>query len=174
MRKRLLSTLILVLAFASSLSAGQGDGWVKLEPPGGGFSIMMPGKVDEDLQPGDDFTLHAYSASTASGIYMAGYGDYAARIRLDPAGELAANRDNFLKGLEAKLIDTKNISLDGHQGIEFTGESRIARFSSRVYIIGNRVYQLTTAIDIDKDDAANVNRFFASFTFTKADAEHKP
>ncbi|HEY6046449.1 MAG TPA: hypothetical protein VIU65_07590 [Pyrinomonadaceae bacterium] len=134
----------------------------------------MPGKAKEEVQPGDDFTLHLYSVSTESGIYMAGYGDYAPRIHLDPAGELAANRDNFLKGLNARLIATRNISLDGHAGVEFTGESDIAAFSSRVYLIGNRVYQITTAIDSGKDDSVNVKRFLASFAFVKSDPVHKP
>lgn len=159
---------------AASLNAVQIVEWVRLAPSAGGFSITMPGKPEEEVQPGDDFTLHLYSVSTASGLYLASYGDYAPRIHLDPAGELAANRDNFLKGLNARLIASKNISLDGHEGIEFTGESDSTFFSSRIYIIGNRVYQIATAIDSSKDDSANVERFLSSFEFVKSNPVHKP
>jgi hypothetical protein len=174
MLRRFSLSLILLLAIASSLSAIQDGEWVRLAPPGGGFSIMMPGKAKEEVQPSADFTLHMYDVDTANGIYMAGYGDYAPRIHLDPVGELAANRDNFLKGLNAELIESKNISLDGHAGLEFTGKSSDNFFKSRVYLIGNRVYQIAVAIDSSKDDTANINRFFTSFAFTKPDPVHKP
>ena len=147
---------------------------MKLAPAESGFSIMMPGKAEEELQRSDDFTLHLYSVSTPAGIYMASYGDYAPRINLDPDGELAANRDNFLKGLNARLIETRNITLNGYKGLEFTGENDTTFFKSRVYINGNRVYQFMTAVDTGKDDSANVNRFFASFAFTKTNPVHKP
>jgi hypothetical protein len=173
MLRRSSLSLVLILATASSLNAAQGNEWVKLEPAGAGFSIMMPGKAKEEVQPSVDFTLHMYDADTANGIYMAGYGDYAPRIHLDPVGELVANRDNFLKGLNARLIESKNISLDGHAGLEFTGESSDNFFKSRVYLIGNRVYQIAVAIDSSKDDSANINRFFNSFAFTKPDPVHK-
>ena len=174
MRTRFYCALVFILVAICSISAFQGDHWVKIAPPASGFSVLMPGEAKEEVQPGDDFTLHLYSVSAASGFYMAAYGDYAPRIHLDPAGELVANRDNFLKGLNARLIASKNISLDGHAGIEFTGESDMAVFSSRVYLIGNRVYQIMTAIDSGKDDSANVNRFLSSFAFVKSDPVHKP
>jgi hypothetical protein len=174
MRNRFSCALVFVLFAAFSISAFQGDDWVKLAPAASGFSVMMPGKAEEENQPSADFTLHLYSVSTAGGIYMASYGDYAPGIHLDPVGELAANRDNFLKGLNARLIASKNINLEGHAGLEFTGENDMAVFNSRVYIIGNRVYQIMTAIDSGKDDSANVQRFLASFAFTKTEPVHKP
>jgi hypothetical protein len=174
MLRRSLLSLVLVLAVASSLAAFQEGEWVKLAPAESGFSVMMPGKAEEELQRSDDFTLHLYSVSTPAGIYMASYGDYAPRINLDSDGELAANRDNFLKGLNARLIETRNITLNGYKGVEFTGENDMTFFKSRVYINGNRVYQIMTAVDTGKDDSANVNRFFASFAFIKTNPVHKP
>jgi len=68
----------------------------------------------------------------------------------------------------AKLIESKEISMDGHAGLEFTGESDQASFKSRVYLFGNRVHQIGVAVFKGKDDAANVDRFFGSFSFTKS------
>jgi hypothetical protein len=173
MLKRFSLSIIFVLAIASSLNGYQSE-WVKLAPVGGGFSVMMPGKADEDVKPADEFTSHLFTVTTDKAIYLVSYGDYAPSIRLDVDGELIANRDNFLKGLNATLIESKKITMDGHAGLEFKGESSQASFKSRVYLFGNRVHQLAVAVFKGKDDTDNVNRFFAFFSFTDDQAHPKP
>src|SRR5712692_4384335 len=80
MLKRTSVSIIFLLTLASSLSAFQGE-WIKVAPLGGGFSIMMPAKPEEEVKPGDDFTSHLFTVTTPNGIYLAGYGDYAPSIR---------------------------------------------------------------------------------------------
>ncbi|HVS81222.1 MAG TPA: hypothetical protein VHE60_05775 [Pyrinomonadaceae bacterium] len=167
MCKRLSAALLFVFLFAPVMNGYQGSEWSKVAPEGGGFSILMPAKPEEEVTPKEDFTLHLFTVVSANAIYLAGYGDYAPSIRLDPAGELAANRDSFLKGVNATLVDSKSIALDGRAGLEFTGESDQASFKGRVYLFGNRVHQISVAVFKGKDDTENVNRFFASFAFTK-------
>jgi hypothetical protein len=167
MYKRLSAALIFLLIFAPSLSAFQEAEWVKVSPMGGGFSVMMPAKPEEEVQPKDDFTSHLFTVATQNGIYLAGYGDYAPSIRLDVAGELVGNRDKFVKGLSATLTGSKNITLDGHPGLEFTAESDQAFFKSRIYLFGNRVHQIAVAVFKGKNDDQNVERFFSSFAFTR-------
>ncbi len=173
MLKRFLVSTIFLLAIASSLSASQSE-WVKLAPVGGGFSIMMPGKAEEKVEPSDQFTFHLYSVTTDKAIYLASYGDYAPSIKLDPDGELIANRDNFLKGVNATLGESKKVPLEGHAGLEFSGESDQASFKSRVYLFGNRVHQIAVAVFNGQDDTDNVNRFFASFSFSSGQDHPKP
>ncbi|SRR6266508_628766 len=168
MRKRLCLSVLSQLLIASSLFAFQVDDWVKVAPIGGGFSVMMPAKPEEETKPGAGFNSHLFTVATDKAIYLAAYGDYDPSIKLDVANELVTNRDNFLKTLDAKLTDSKEISMDGHTGLEFTGESNQASFKSRVYIFGNRVHQIGVAVFKGKDDAANVDRFFGSFSFTKS------
>jgi hypothetical protein len=167
MCKRLSAALLFVFLVAPVMSGHQGGEWIKVAPAGGGFSIMMPAKPEEEVTQHEDFTMHLFTVTIANAIYLAGYGDYAPSIRLDPAGELAANRDTFVKGLNATLLDSRSITLDGRPGLEFTAESDQASFKSRVYLFGNRVHQVAVAVPKGKDDTANVNRFFASFAFTK-------
>ena len=173
MFKRFLISAALLLALTTSLSAYQSD-WVKVAPVGGGFSVMMPGKPEEKLEPSDDFTFHLFTVTADKAIYLASYGDYAPSIKLDPEGELLANRDNFLKGVNAKLIDSRKITLDGRAGLEFTGESDQASFKSRVYLFGNRVHQIAVAVFKGQDDTDNMNRFFASFAFSTNQDHSKP
>ena len=174
MMKRITLALILILAIASLLNAYQTGEWVKLTPVGGGFSVMMPAKPEEEVKPSNDFTMHLFTVATPNAIYLAGYGDYAPTIRLNVDGELAANRDNFAKGLNAKVTDSAKITLGGRPGLEFTAESDQASFKSRVYLLGNRVHQIAVAVFKGKDDTENANRFFASFTFASDDAHPKP
>jgi len=168
MRKRLFLNLFLTFVVASSVFAFQATDWIKVAPIGGGFSVMMPGKPEEEVKPGKDFTSHLFTVTSDKAVYLAAFAEYAPNVKLNVSGELAANRDNFLKALDAKLIDSKEISMDGHIGLEFTGESDQASFKSRVYLIGNRIHQIGVAVFKGKDEAANVDRFFGSFPFTKS------
>src|SRR2546429_6436455 len=97
MCKRLSIFLLLQIMVAPLVFAFQATDWVKVAPAGGGFSVMMPGKPEEEVKPGKDFTSHLFTVTTDKGIYLAAYADYAPNIKLNVSGELAANRDNFLK-----------------------------------------------------------------------------
>ena len=174
MLKRINAAAILVLACALAVSAFQSAEWVKVSPVGAGFSVLMPAKPEEEVKPNGDFTLHLFSITTDKAIYLAGYGDYAPAIKVSVDAELTANRDKFLRGLNAALVASKQITLDGHPGLEFTGESEQASFKSRIYLFGNRVYQAAVAVLSGKTDSANVDRFFDSFAFTNSESHSKP
>ena len=165
--KRLSVVLLLVPAVASSVNASETCEWIRVAPVGAGFSIMMPAKRVEEVNPRDDFTLHLFSVTTANKIYLAAYGDYAPSIRQDVARELAANRDKFLNSVGAMLTDSRKITMDGHTGLKFTAESDPASFKSRIFLFGNRVHQISVAVLDGKDDTKNIDRFFASFSFSK-------
>jgi len=174
MLKRTNSATIFVLACALAVSAFQSVEWIKVTPVGAGFSVLMPAKPEEEVKSGGDFTLHLFSITTAKAIYLAGYGDYAPSLKLSVDAELTANRDKFLKGLNATLVGSKQIILDGRPGLEFTGESEQASFKSRVYLSGNRVYQIAVAVLSGKTDDDNVDRFFASFALANSQSPPKP
>lgn len=171
--KRINSATIFVLACALAAGAFQNAEWIRVSPVGAGFSVLMPAKPEEEVKPSDDFTSHLFSITTDKAVYLAGYGEYAPSIKLSGEAELTANHDKFLRGLNATLLASKPISLDGRPGLEFTGESEQASFKSRVYLSGNRVYQVAVAVLSGKTDSDNVDRFFASFAFTKSESHPK-
>ena len=174
MLKRTNSATILVLVCALAVTAFQNTEWIKLSPVGGGFSVLMPARPDEEVKPTDNFTSHLFSVTTDEAVYLACYGDYAPSIKLSVDSELTSNRDNFLKGLNATLVASKQITLNDHPGLEFTGESEQASFKSHVYLSGNRVYQIAVAVFKGKADDDNVDRFFASFAFANSESHSKP
>ena len=168
MIKRLSIATVLVLAIVASSSGQQGTNWVKVSPLGGGFTVMMPAKPEEETKAESDYSSHTFIAKTTKTIFLVSYGDYAPSIRLDEAGELAANRDNFVRNLSAKLIESKDMTKDGRPGLEFTAESDMLTARCRVYLFGNRVFMIAAAVFKGNTDAENVERFVSSFAFTKS------
>ncbi len=168
-----LLTVIVVLALHSSLAASQSDEWIKLEPLGGGFSVMLPAKAEEQVRAGDDLTLHLFILDTRYVIYSVSYGDYAPSVQIDVDNELVANRDSFARSLSATVIDSKKITRSGRKGLEFTAQNDTTFITSQLYIFGNRLHQITVAVPNGRRDNPNIERFFASFVFTGA-ANQKP
>lgn len=167
------ATLLLAFCITQGSLDAQVSEWIKVAPMGAGFSVLMPAKPEEEVRPGDDLTTHLYSVTTDNALYLVAYGDYAPSVQINVDDEIAANRDRFLKGLEANLTSTTQLTMDGRKGIEFTGENAQASFKSRVFIFGTRFYQIAVAVFRGKEDTENSNRFFASFEFTKAEARPK-
>jgi len=168
MFKRVSTALLFLLITAGSLRALQPDEWIKVAPTGGGFSVMMPARPEEEVNSQKDYVGHMFTVTTANAIYSVSYGDYAPSIRLDVDDELAADRDKFVEGLNAKLLESKRITLDGRAGLEFMAENEQAKFQSRVYLFGNRVHQVGVAVFHGKDESENAKRFLSSFAFTKS------
>src|SRR5215510_8390745 len=156
MIKRLSALLVFLFLVGPPLNASQAGEWIKVSPLGGGFSIMMPASPKEENKVGDTFTAHLFSTMTDKTIYIAEYGDYAPSIHLNVAGELAANRDNFVKEIEGRVLESKEITLDGRPGLEFTAESAQVSAKCRVYLFGNRVFMIAAGVPSGRSDAENV------------------
>jgi len=165
-------TLFILLATTTAQTA---QPWARLAPTGTGFAVMLPGTPEEQSSTKGQFTSRLYTLITKDGttpraIYLVGYGEYALSVKIEPQAELEANRDNFIKELPGmRLIESHKITLDGRLGLEFTGESERANVTSRVYVAGNRVFQLAVMVFKGMDEKANVNKFFESFAFTTND-----
>src|SRR5438045_208604 len=162
---RSFKSILLILLLASLMHAQHRD-WVKVAPLGGGFSILMPIRPTEAVETKEQFTIHSFVANTGTTLLIAVYFDYAPSMKMNGMAELVANRDSFLKGVNAQLISSKEIKLDGRAGLEFTGEDERRLYKSRVYIFGNRVHQIASVILKSDEDTENVDRLFASFAFT--------
>lgn len=173
--RRIIITTTLLLTLTSSLQAFQSDLWIKFAPAGGGFSVLVPAEPKAmDATPIKDFTSHIFGVNVDNAVFVVCYGDYAPSVHLDSDAELLANRDNFLKGLQGTTTETTKIQLDGRSGIEFTGESSQYTFASRVFISGNRVYQVAVGVPKGMDYAANTTRFLKSFAFSDTQDHVKP
>jgi hypothetical protein len=165
--------LLLTAASLSASSQTQGD-WVKLNSEAGRFSVLMPGPGEpkENVETKQDarvgtYTTHRFMKASGVGAFVVRWLDYDSNLKLDAQGELTADRDNFIKGVNAKVVSETQITLDGNPGIEFTAENNEATFKSRVYVVGQRAYILIAFAPKGTNDADNVNKFLSSFELKK-------
>ncbi|HEY6806030.1 MAG TPA: hypothetical protein VI306_20785 [Pyrinomonadaceae bacterium] len=160
-------TIILLLIPWSIAFTQSPDNWIKLEPKDAGFSVMMPAKPIEQVSQNEKLTAHAYIAQLDTALYVANYGDYAASMKVSPDEELPAGRDSFNKNLKATLVNSRNISLGGVPGIEFTSETPGATIRSKIFVKDHRTFQIAAVVPKNVDHAKTVQTFLDSFEFPK-------
>jgi hypothetical protein len=166
--KQFLTAVLLILGLTSALGASQSDEWFKLEPLGGGFSVRLPAKPEEQTKSGDDLTMHLFSLETRYAVYLVSYGDYAPSAHIDVDAELITNRDSFVRSLSAAVINSKKVTKDGHQGLEFTAQNDTTFITCKLYLFGTRIHQISAAVPNGRRDNPDIDRFFSSFTFSGA------
>ena len=151
-------------------TATDNSGWVKFASDNGHFSVLMPETPQEKVETTDSshgpYTTHLFVVRDTTSVYLIGWVDYDPSFNFNRQAELEANRDNFVKGINAKLVATRATVINGYSGLEFTAETEDRVFKSRVFLVGRRPYQIVIGSPRDLDDTANVSRFFNSFKVT--------
>lgn len=147
------------------------SGWVPFSSELGRFSVMMPEVPQEKTETVDSahgpYTTHLFIVKDTTNVYLIGWVDYDASFNFNRQAELEANRDNFVKGIKATLLNTRPTYIDGYSAIEFTAETVDRVFRSRVYMVGRRPYQIVIGTPKGVDETASVDRFFKSFKVSK-------
>jgi hypothetical protein len=184
--KRFLAISVLTLALNFSLSAQEHSarpsatpsnptapnvadtgGWVRFTSDDGHFSVLMPEIPQDKTETTDSahgpYTTHLFVVRDQTSVYLIGWVDYSPSFNFNRQAELEANRDNFVKGINATLVSTRPTVIDGYSALEFTAETTDRTFRSRVYMVGRRPYQIVIGQPKGQDDIASVNRFFNSF-----------
>lgn len=148
------------------------SGWIRYSNVQGRFSVLMPEvpKAEDPKttpSPHGPYTTYLFITRTAGTIYLIGWVDYAPTFNFIPHQELEANRDNFVTGVNATLMDSRPLTIDGYQAIEFIAESPERRFKSRVFMVGRRPYQIVIVSTKETDDPVSTSRFFNSFKVSR-------
>ncbi|HEX3248939.1 MAG TPA: hypothetical protein VHS05_05890 [Pyrinomonadaceae bacterium] len=142
-------------------------GWVSFNSEEGRFSVLMPETPTDKTETVDSahgpYTTHLFIVRDTTSVYLIGWVDYDPSFNFNRQAELEANRDNFVKGINARLLSTRPTMIDGYSAIEFTAETDDRTFKSRVYMVGRRPYQIVIGSPKGQDDSVSVNRFFNSF-----------
>jgi hypothetical protein len=167
--QRLLAALAVSAAFSAG-AAEQGD-WRTITVEDGAFSVSMPGQPEHDVMRDETPQLgkvevHTIRLRGTPTVYLVGYVAYASNVPMDARAELESNRDHFVQGVGGKVLEQRDIGLEGATGIEFTAESPAFQIKSRVYFRNNRSYQLIAAVKNGAQDAAAVERFLGSLQFS--------
>src|SRR5829696_6265897 len=143
------------------------SGWAHFASEEGRFSVLMPEIPDDKTETKETahgpYTTHLFIVRDTTSVYLIGWVDYDPKFAFDRRAELDANRDNFVKGLQAKLLTSRPTNFDGYSALEFTAETADRIFRSRVYMVGRRPYQIVIGSPKGQDDTTQVTRFFNSF-----------
>ena len=187
--KRFLAILLTTLALSFSLSAQEhtrrppattpsarpsatpvpvdNGGWVRYNSVSGRFSVLVPETPEEKTETEQSdhgpYTTHLFVVRDTKNVYLIGWVDYDPSFNFNRQAELEANRDNFVKGINATLVSTRALVLDGYSALEFSAETADRTFKSRVYMVGRRPYQIVIGTPKDDPDAVLTSRFFGSF-----------
>jgi hypothetical protein len=187
--KRFLAILLTTLGFSLSLSAQEhtrrppvtpttrptpaapavidDGGWAHFNSESGRFSVLMPEIPQEKVEttPSDHgpYTTHLFIVRDEKNVYLIGWVDYDPSFNFNRQAELEANRDNFVKGVQATLTSTRSLNIDRFPVIEFTADTADRTFKSRVYMVGRRPYQIVIGYPKGSEDIDLTNRFFKSF-----------
>jgi hypothetical protein len=189
---RFLTALTIILAFSFSVSAQEhtrrrpptppaapstappavdNGGWVSFTSEEGRFTVLMPEIPTDQAKTVQSehgpYTTHLFIVRDTGNVYLIGWVDYDPRFNFNRQQELEANRDNFVKGVKAKLVDSRAVMLDGYQAIEFIAETDDRVFTSRVYLVGRRPYQIVIGSPKGQDDPVSLHRFFNSFKISR-------
>jgi hypothetical protein len=152
---------------APASPAADTSGWVHFNSEEGRFSVLMPqiptDKTETEQSQHGPYTTHLFVVKDTTSVYLIGWVDYDPSFNFNRQAELEANRDNFVKGINATLLTTRPTVIDGYSAIEFTAETTDRVFKSRVYMVGRRPYQIVIGSPKGMDDSVIANRFFKSF-----------
>ncbi len=136
---------------------------VEFKSAAGRFSILTPVPLTTKTQTVNS-PLGLAELQNSSGYadfvsYAAGYYDLTLSPDLTPASLLQDLVKRAVDKLQAKVISQKDLSLDGHPGIEFSATAVVnntdAALKGRFYFVDGRVYVLQfIAIQVKLNDAA--------------------
>jgi len=113
-----------------------------------------------------------FVAEQGQKAWLVGYSDYPEALveASDPATMLAGARDGAVSNVNGQLVSDAEITLNGYPGREFSasvtqnGQEIVLR--QRVYMVGNRLYQVVVIAPKGEENSTEVEDFFQSFRLT--------
>jgi hypothetical protein len=166
---------LLLLAAVATLVAACGPSWQEVSTPDGGFRILMRGdprieKRDVDTPIGK-ITGNWYATELQESVFGVGYSDYPTQIvsGMAPQEMFTTVRESWVKRINGKLQgDGTDIRLEkAHPGMEFIARGQLkghdVYLRGRLYLVGNRLYQVIVFGRRDTLPLSDVNTYLDSF-----------
>ncbi len=185
MRKSLILLIPLLLAFCLS-ACSQAPQPRELKSAAGRFMVMAPTPLEEMVRPiesqGDRIELHLFSGQLGDTGYFVSYCDYPqGLIQPDKIEKmLEASRDGSVANVGGRLIREGKITLMGNPGLEEVIETggqagpETRWLKGRLYIVGNRLYQIMVVTPKDQKSRPEAEAFLQSFKLLDGPAPVEP
>jgi len=124
----------------------ESSSWVKFTSPEGHFSVLMPETPQDKSETVDSahgpYTTHLFIVKDTTNVYLIGWVDYDPSFNFNRQAELEATRDSCVKAISETLMSNHPTVIAGYSAIEFTAETADRVFTSRVFLVGRRSYQI--------------------------------
>jgi len=151
------------------------DGWEEFKPEGLGFSVAFPAKPHAkeetiDLGEGTSATVRTFQILAENAIYDVTVVDYPAGT-VASAGSEDQVLDNARNGAVANapgpMLSEAKIEFAGRPAREITIDMSMGMVSrSRIFIVGDRLFNVAAIAARDKAKSENIEKYFASFKLT--------
>jgi hypothetical protein len=161
--------------------------WREFSHPRGGYAVLMPGEPEEVVREQDTalgkitMTISDVAIEGERRLFLVGFAD------LPPgpgyADEAVAHKvlDGVLagttRGLGGEIREKSRLKPDGYRGQQcsFGLQGQRAEGTIRVFLAGNRLYQLITQWPTDEpDSAADAEKFLKSFRLLDREDSPRP
>jgi hypothetical protein len=164
---------MLRMALAVALSAGisvceEAALWRDFSPPGGGFSIRLPGTPTE--QPQTTEGMRQFELKTGDQDYVVSYADLIAEMKgLAPEQVLEKLRDDFVRKVPGgKLIDSARFKIGGNTGLSWVLESAgpgrpTFKMKMSAVVAGDRLFHYGFIARDDLFNEVAVDRYLETF-----------
>jgi hypothetical protein len=178
MSPRRLLGFVLPLCFIASAGCG---GQFKEFAPDGKFKVQMPGTPTEKSQSAMGLTVKAWSLEEGNGAYVVSATDLPAALIGQGAAaleqQLDSAREGAMRSSGSKLTKEEKITLAGKypgRHIEADVPSKNGKMKARIYIVGNRLYQVLAVGTESWMSSGDVTKFLESLELTGEPAQPAP
>jgi hypothetical protein len=166
-------TRVLVLLLTAMCLVGcQQTVWTEYTSLEGGFLVSFPGAPTElartlSTEGAGDIEAHICIVKHEHSAYGIMYADYPESYieQLETEHLFDIGLEGAVAGSNATLLSESTISLDGHPGREVKAKlsegGLVVR--TRMYLVGNRLYQVIATVPEDQVLSSNVDVFLNSF-----------
>jgi len=148
-----------------------GAHWQELKSEQGKFSVLMPGipnyKKHIVNTSSGMLDLHEYSLNKPDIAFSASYCDYPIEVVKQTSKKVILSnvRDGVISGMHGRLLSELIIEINGHPGRQLHAEisSGTGIMEGRIYIVENRLYQISVATGKQNAFSTDINRYLDSF-----------
>lgn len=148
-------------------------GWQRFTPPGGGFTVALPGEPVATTTPiealGQKVPLKQFTVQTTTTVFSVAYADVpgVSFSDSDVDKSLGSIAEGAMKNQEApRLLEQRRIQGDGYPGAECIFESGPPKnrqlWVQRTFAVRSRLLMMLCRTPVSKDDTANRKLFLDS------------
>jgi hypothetical protein len=165
MNKRIVFVLLLALVLLGG--CGGTKGWATFESEDGRFSILFPGKPEEQTESVSTvigtIETEFFMVEQRDMAYSLNYADYPAEVvtASDVGMMLDGARMGAVANVNGELLDEKEITLDGYPGREIKVEVEEDDIIVRAcfYLAENRLYAIQAISKKSKASSEDIDKF---------------